>query len=693
MKRTLALLVSAAFFPTLASAGTGGTVTVAIPGAFPAGKSVVVRFAAAIDSPVAAGVNSVTTQGTVSGTGFASFLTGDPDMAGPGEPNDATVTLVNAAPDMALSKTDGGAMNVLPLATVSYTLNYSNIGNQGATGVTLMETVPSDTIFNAAASTGTWSCPNGSGVGTLCNQVVGGVNGGGSGGSAVFALTFTPSCPPSTLPLLNSATVVDDGNNGPDPNVLNNQSSDTTSVNAGGTTTTVGSNRNPADVGDSVTLTATVTSVIPGCVPNGQATIKDGGTDLPGLPTFLVSGQVAHTSTTLTPGTHPITGEYLGNPPFNPSTSSVLNQVVVDATPVLVGDVKISEFRFQGDSGTTDEYVELVNATGSPITVKADGWALSKWNAGLPATIGVVPGATVIPPKGHFLFVNTLGFSLGGYPAESGATVGVGDVQYTGGSSIPTNDGIALFKSTTTLDLANRLDAAGFTSVSDVLYKEGAGLPIVSPPASGPYTFVRQSPGGVIKDTDDNVADFQFLSTDAGLYNSVQSTLGAPGPEKLTSPIDRSSGFSAVVIEPLAGVNSNPNRVRTGVGNSGTLQFRRRVTNNTGASVTKLRLRVLSLTTLHSAGYATPTQADLRPVSGGDVVIPATSNGVTTLQGLTLETPPLQAIGGGINSSLAQTDVSLATPLLNGTTTDINIVLNIHRVGSYNYFISIEALP
>ena len=61
-------------------------------------------------------------------------------------------TPVIAAPDLTLAKSDGGA-SVVPGGTISYTLTYANVGNQGATGVVITETVPANTTFDAGAST------------------------------------------------------------------------------------------------------------------------------------------------------------------------------------------------------------------------------------------------------------------------------------------------------------------------------------------------------------------------------------------------------------------------------------------------------------------------------------------------------------------------------------------------------------
>jgi len=87
---------------------------------------------------------------------------------------------------------------------------------------------------------------------------------------------------------------------------------------------TIASNRNPSSVGQSVTLTATV-SMAAGQV-NGTVQFYDGATPL-GTST-LVSGSAAFTTTALAVGSHAITVRYLGSPGAPPAISSVFVQAV-----------------------------------------------------------------------------------------------------------------------------------------------------------------------------------------------------------------------------------------------------------------------------------------------------------------------------------------------------------------------------
>src|ERR1700752_3816235 len=111
----------------------------------------------------------------------------------------------------------------------------------------------------------------------------------------------------------------------------------------------------------------------------------------------------------------------------------------------------ISEFRLRGPNGPNDEFVEIYNNSDSPHTVQSfdgsSGYALAGSsnaiiNDHLVATRFVIPNGTVIPARGHFLAVNSVGYSLTNYPAGNGTTA-TADISYT--IQIPDNVGIALF--------------------------------------------------------------------------------------------------------------------------------------------------------------------------------------------------------------------------------------------------------
>jgi len=295
--------------------------------------------------------------------------------------------------------------------------------------------------------------------------------------------------------------------------------------------------------------------------------------------------------------------------------------------------------------------------------------------------------------------VNSAGYSLGSYPAGNGTT-GTGDITYT--TDIGDNIGIALFKTSNpaNFNLANKLDAVG-SNTEAALYKEGTGYPPVATTTLN-YSFFRNLKTGLPQDTDNNFAsgaaeppsvvpqnDFVFADP-SGTLTAAGQRLGAPGPENLSSPIQRNTTIKASLIATCVSSASPPNRVRTGSGNSGTLELRRKFKNNTGGFVTRLRFRIVDITgSPFSAGFA-----DLRAVSSssGSDTQPC-GGGTVSFLGLTLETPPAQAIGGGLNSSLSAGTITLGSPIAPGATVNVNFLMNIMQAGSFRFLVNVEALP
>jgi hypothetical protein len=329
-----------------------------------------------------------------------------------------------------------------------------------------------------------------------------------------------------------------------------------------------------------------------------------------------------------------------------------------------------------------------------------------------PVLIGTIPNGTVIPARGHYLMVGSA-YTLANY-GGTGAAAG----NVTLSSDIGNDQNIAVFSTSNFANLAsaNRLDAVGGDSnpgaVCDLL-REGNNLPAVSGTTTE-HAFFRSmglSSSGNPKDTNDNAADFLFADTQGTFISGVQQRLGAPGPENLASPIRRdTSGIGLPLLDGSVASSTHPNRSRSftsdPANNStfGTLTIRRRVVNNTGGNVTRLRFRIVDMTTFS----ATPGTADLRArtstaeASVGPVNDPATclaSNGMATtpctvtMRATTLETPPAQPNGGGYNSTLSVGTITLGTPLANGASANVNFLLGIQQTGTFRFLIIIEALP
>ena len=84
---------------------------------------------------------------------------------------------------------------------------------------------------------------------------------------------------------------------------------------------------NPANGGQTVTLTAMATALLTGVMPGGTVTFRDGMTVL-GTAALDASGAASFTTSSLAVGTHPLQAVYAGNGSFGPSTSAVVNELI-----------------------------------------------------------------------------------------------------------------------------------------------------------------------------------------------------------------------------------------------------------------------------------------------------------------------------------------------------------------------------
>jgi hypothetical protein len=412
--------------------------------------------------------------------------------------------------------------------------------------------------------------------------------------------------------------------------------------------------------------------------------------------------------------------------------------------------VIISEFRFRGPNGASDEFVELYNDADSPVTVCASdntaGWTLAARSSSFGSAVSpkfTIPNGTTIPARGHYLAVNSNGYSLGTNASDGNFTAPTPQIEpknplgdtnapnpgwevralnlvvetgstMIGGTPGAVNSNIlsaqAVFDAATSLtrltangdqpyttDTTDSSGIALFMTANPAnadLYREGAGLAPIDN-TDGEYSFVRKQASGFPQDTNDNVADFVFISTSGGMYGGIQSVLGAPSPENLSSPMHRNVGTTT--LDPGVASTLPPNRIRCGPCTSqnaayGTMTFRRTFTNKTGRTLTRLRFRVIDITTLNSPGY-TPNgpQADLRMLSSGDVMVTRSDGSTVPVKGTVVETPPDQPSGGGLNTSMIVplTDSGLTA----GASIHAQFVVGIQKEGTFRFIVIVEALP
>ena len=199
-----------------------------------AGGHGAVSFGVLVDAWLPAGVEAIVNAATVGDDGSNG------DDLEPGDNRDTATTPVDAAPDLRVTKSDGG-VTARPGGTVVYTLDYENHGDQGATGVLLEETVPVGTSFDAGGSDGGWVClpaqaagggsAGAGGGGASCALDVGELAAGASG-SVTFSVVVDPTVPAGLGELTNTVWISDDGTNGDDPDPVDNEAMETTPVEA-----------------------------------------------------------------------------------------------------------------------------------------------------------------------------------------------------------------------------------------------------------------------------------------------------------------------------------------------------------------------------------------------------------------------------------------------------------------------------
>src|SRR4029078_10384175 len=108
--------------------------TMAVGGVAAGGRNQTATFAVTVINPVAAGVTQISNTASIADNGTNGAA------PTPGNNSGSDRTPLTGAPDLSLTKSDGGA-SVAPGGTVGYTLTYANGGKRGAAGGVVTETV------------------------------------------------------------------------------------------------------------------------------------------------------------------------------------------------------------------------------------------------------------------------------------------------------------------------------------------------------------------------------------------------------------------------------------------------------------------------------------------------------------------------------------------------------------------------
>ncbi len=109
------------------------------------------------------------------------------------------------SPDLSLSMSDGDA-TVAPGGSLLYTIDYALTGQGTTPDVTISDTVPAGTTFDAAASTPGWVCTPDANPGSVCEFDLGTLT-GGANGSITFALDSIFPVPAGVTQIVNAASI------------------------------------------------------------------------------------------------------------------------------------------------------------------------------------------------------------------------------------------------------------------------------------------------------------------------------------------------------------------------------------------------------------------------------------------------------------------------------------------------------
>jgi uncharacterized repeat protein (TIGR01451 family) len=187
---------------TVTTGNTGGDTTVEVNvGTIASMNSAVITFDVTVDSPLAPGVTSVSNQGTVSGSNFASQSTDDAAQPGSEDPTQTTIVLT---PEVTATKSDADLGN----GTIEYTIVITNDGDSDATGVAFQDTPDANTdlvVGSVTTTAGTVTTGNTAGDTSVLVNV--GSVAVGTSVTITFRVTLDDPFPTGVTSVSNQGTV------------------------------------------------------------------------------------------------------------------------------------------------------------------------------------------------------------------------------------------------------------------------------------------------------------------------------------------------------------------------------------------------------------------------------------------------------------------------------------------------------
>jgi uncharacterized repeat protein (TIGR01451 family) len=393
-----------------------------------------------------------------------------------------------------------------------------------------------------------------------------------------------------------------------------------------------------------------------------------------------------------------------GSDPNSMNNGSSFTSTVGEAppAPLEAGEVLISEFRLSGPGGANDDFIELYCNRNTDCDIS--GTSLRGYDPTQQSDFSLTfSGQTIIPARHYLLVADSRGYTLDNYGFPDFDVALMQPPEPEPPFYFYDNEGLQLIGS----DEPTIIDSVGFAGGgNEIQYVEGAGLQRASSRPLDQYAYVRKrtmATNGLPQDTNINANDFVLVSVTGNPHPGITNppVLGAPGPQGVFSPISfTNTQLTGTLTDPTKFKEEDPNRVRDGQGNSGTLSLRRRFTNNTPFNgFLYVAFRVIETSTLNSPNNLGEPQADLRLISssGTSAVVPS-RGGPVTIFGTVLEydalcscAEPQQPNGGGLNSTVYVDagEGSEGVP----STFDAQFMFKVITAGAYRFYVYAEAIP
>ena len=390
---------------------------------------------------------------------------------------------------------------------------------------------------------------------------------------------------------------------------------------------------------------------------------------------------------------------------LNDSTSFTSTVGEPPPATVQAGEVLISEFRLSGPGGSEDDYIELYCNRDTDCDIS--GTSLRGYDPAqqgdFSLTFPGAPNPTVIPARHYLLVADSRGYTLEDYGFPDFDVASMQPPAPEPPFLFYDNEGVQLIGAGEPIVI----DSVGFAGGGNQSqYVEGTGLQRASSRPDDQYAYVRKrtmATIGLPQDTNNNANDFVLVSVTGNLHPGINNlpVLGAPGPQGLSSAITLTNAqLTGTLTDPNKSKEQDPNRVRVGTGDAGTLSIRRSFTNNSSFNgFHYVGFRVIETSTLNSPNTLGTPQADLRLISsGGTSALVPSRGGTVPIFGTVLEydslcgcAEPQQPNGGGLNSTVYVDlgEESEGVP----PNFDAQFMFNVNKAGAYRFYVYAEAIP